>query len=242
MTELAVGDVSDMTEEGGEAAVMMVGASSLASTERSPFGSGQVAFADVVEMRLSLVAAGIVSKVVAEGVAECEVTQRLGVMGSEGVVAGPVGVVMSVMAFGVPLAGNSLVLASGMQGLLLGSASLGIVAAAVDLKESVHISVSGGGTVLKWEIEKSVESGTELEAVGKEGGAVAIMPGASGVDGAAIGLGFAGMCVSPSSIWASSFSGVLRPDVVVGGPGLRTGFGSKAGLPADSWSDTLGRI
>lgn len=142
----------------------------------------------------------------------------------------------------MPLAGNSLVLASGMQGLLLSSASLGIVAAAVDLTESVHISVSEGGTVLRWEIEKSVESGTELEIVGKEGVVVAIMAGASGVDGAALGLSLAGVFVSPSSIWASSFSGVLRPDVVVGGPGLRTGFGSKAGLPADSWSDTLGRI
>lgn len=51
-----------------------------------------------------------------------------------------------------------------------------------------------------------------------------------------------GVFVSPSSIWDSSFSGVLRPDVVGGGAGLRTGFGSKAGFPADSCADTLGRI
>lgn len=51
-----------------------------------------------------------------------------------------------------------------------------------------------------------------------------------------------GVLTSPSSIWDSSFSGVLRPDVVGGGPGLRTGFGSKAGFPADSCADTLGRI
>lgn len=103
MTELVVVDVSDMTVEGREAALMKEVASPLVSTERSPFGSGQVSFADVVEMRLSLVAAGIVSKVAVEAAAEFEVTERLGVMGSQGVtvrlVAGPVGVVMSVMAF-----------------------------------------------------------------------------------------------------------------------------------------------
>lgn len=77
------------------------------------------------------------------------------------------------------------------------------------------------------------ESGAELEVVG------AVVAGG---DGAAAGLGLVGLFVSVSCISVSSFSGVLRPDVVGGGPGLRTGFGSKAGFPADSCADTLGRI
>lgn len=49
-----------------------------------------------------------------------------------------------------------------------------------------------------------------------------------------------GVFGSPSAIWPSSFSGVLRPDVVAGGAGLITGFGSRGGFPADSCADTLG--
>lgn len=127
--------------------------------------------------------------------------------------------------------------------MLSGSVTfVGVVAAAVGLTESVHISVLEGGTVLEGEIVKLVESGTEFEIVGKVGVVVAVRAGAAGADGAAVGLSLVGVFVSPSCIWASSFSGVLRPDVVGGGPGLRTGFGSKAGFPADSCADTLGRI
>ncbi len=115
---------------------------------------------------------------------------------------------------------------------------MGVVAAAVGLTESVHISVSGGGTVLEGEIVILVESGTEFEVVGTVGVVVAVRAGAAGADG----LSLLAVFVSPSCIWPSSFSGVLRPDVVGGGPGLRTGFGSKAGFPADSCADTLGRI
>lgn len=100
----------------------------------------------------------------------------------------------------------------------------------------MHISVSGGVTVL---VGVTAESGAEFEIVGTVGVVVA---GAAGGDGAAAELSLVGVFVSPSCIWASSFSGVLRPDVVGGGPGFITGFGSKAGFPADSCADTLGRI
>lgn len=45
---------------------------------------------------------------------------------------------------------------------------------------------------------------------------------------------------SASCILASSFSGVLRPDVGGGAvAGLMTGLGGKAGFPADSCADAL---
>lgn len=98
----------------------------------------------------------------------------------------------------------------------------------------MHMSVSEGTTVL----EGGFGSGTEFEIVVTEGEVMAEASGAA----AAAALSLVGVFISPSSIWDSSFSGVLRPDVVGGGPGLRTGFGSKAGFPADSCADTLGRI
>lgn len=185
-------------------------------------------------------AAETVSMVVMEGVVivvECEVTERDSEEVTVRVMGGSVCVVVLVRVVGKLVVGNSVVvaLASGIEGL--SSASfVGVVAAVVELTESVHISVSEGGTVLEGEIVKSVE------IVGTEGVVVAMRAGAAGVDGAALGLSLVGVFVSPSCIWASSFSGVLRPDVVGGGPGLRTGFGSKAGFPADSCADTLGRI
>lgn len=228
----------------------------VASTEKIAFGSGEVNSADrfvaVVEIGLSLVAAEALSKVVMEGmviVVECDVTERLGVMDSAEetmrVVGGSVGVAVLVRVDGMLVVGNSVVvaLASGIQGLMLSSVLfVGVVANVVELTESVHISVSEGATVIEGEIIKSVESGTELEIVGTEGVVGAAGAGAAGVAGAALGLSLVGVFVSPSCIWANSFSGVLRPDVVGGGPGLRTGFGSKAGFPADSCADTLGRI
>lgn len=132
-----------------------------------------------------------------------------------------------------------MVVTSGVEGLLSSFVtSVGVVVAAASaLTESVHISVSEGGTVLV------KLSGTEFEIVGAVGVVVVVVVvSAGGVDGAAVGLCLVGVFVSPSCIWASSFSGVLRPDVEGGGPGLRTGFGSKAGFPADSCADTLGRI
>lgn len=228
-------------------------AAAVASTEKIEFGSGEVDLADiffaVVEIGLSLETAETFSKVAIEGkviVVEGEVTERLGLMDSAEVTArvvgGSAGIAALVRAAGTLVVGNSVVaaLVSGIQGLMLSSVLfVGVVAAVVELTESVHIFVSGGGTVLEGEIVKSVESGTELEIAGTEGAAGA---GAAGKAGAVLGLSLVGVIVSPSCIWASSFSGVLRPDVVGGGPGLRTGFGSKAGFPADSCADTLGRI
>lgn len=247
------GGISDMLVEGEEAVVMTEiaappPAAGAASTERTPFGSERVnlvdRFVDVVETELSLPGAETVSEVVMEGVVtvvEFDVTERLGVMDSEEVevtkteVGGSVGVV--VLDVKVEVGGSVVVtLASAIEGLLSGSVTfVGVVAAAVGLTESVHISVSEGGTVLV----KSAESGTEFEIVGTVEAVVVV---SAGVGGAAVGLSLVGVFVSPSCIWASSFSGVLRPDVVGGGPGLRTGFGSKAGFPADSCADTLGRI
>lgn len=62
-----------------------------------------------------------------------------------------------------------LALASGMEGLMLTSVSLVAAVAAVVALESVHISVSEGGTVL----ERGFESGTEVEIV-TTGGVVEI--------------------------------------------------------------------
>lgn len=130
-------------------------------------------------------------------------------------------------------------LASGIEGLLSVSVTfVGVVDAAAGLTESAHIAVSEGGTVLAI----LVESGTEFEIVSTVGVVVVVGTAVAGVDRAAVGLSLVGVFVSPSCIWASSFSGVLRPDVVGGGPGLIRGFGSKAGFPADSCADTLGRI
>lgn len=258
VTELMVADkpggISGMLMDGDEVAAMTeIAASSptagIASTERTPLVSGKVDFVDrmvdVVETELSLLAAETVSEVVMEGVVsviELEVSERLGVMESEEaevtetVAGGSVGVVLLVRVVGKVEAGSSgvVALAPRTEGPLLGSVTLvGVVAAAVGLTESVHISVSEGGTGLV----KLVDSGTEFESVGSVGVVVAVSAGAAGADGALVGV-----LDSPSCIWANSFSGVLRPDVERGGPGLITGFGSKAGFPADSCADTLERI
>lgn len=176
---------------------------------------------------------------------ESEVTEGLGVMDLEGVtveeVGSSVGAVVSEVFAEMLAVGNSvpLALASGTEGLMLRSVSIvDAVAAVVALAEPVHISVSEGSTVL----EGGFESGTEFEIVVTEGGVVTVGVRAAIASGAAAGLSLVGVFISPSSIWDSSFSGVLRPDVVGGGPGLRTGFGSKAGFPADSCADRLGRI
>lgn len=243
-----------------EEAVMMTGitasppASGGASTERIPFGSGKVDLVnkcvDAMETRFSLLGAETIFGVVTEGVVivvELEVTEMFGVMEvevTETVAGGSVGAEVLVRVVGTVVVGGSVVVASGIDGLLSSSVTfVGVVAAAVGLTESVHISVLEGGTVLEGEIVKLVESGTEFEIAGKvERVVVAVRAGAPGVHGAAVGLSLVGVFVSPSCIWASSFSGVLRPDVAGGGPGLITGFGSKAGFPADSCADTLGRI
>lgn len=65
---------------------------------------------------------------------------------------------------------------------------------------------------------------------------------ATGGDEVEHGLCLVCVFFSPSCISGSSFSGMLWPDVVLVGPGLITGFGSNGGFPADSCSDTLGRI
>lgn len=252
VTESVVADMFDMVVEGEEVVVMKDIAASLpaagpTSTERITFGSGKVnsvdIFVDVVATELSSPGAETVPEVVMEGaviVAELEVTERLGVMDSEevevteAVAGGSVGVVVLVMIFGKVVVGSSVVVASGTEVLLSSSvAFVGVVAASVGLTESVHISVSEAVTVLEGQTVKAAESGIELEIVG------AVVAGGNGD---AVGLGLVGVFVSASCIWVSSFSGVLRPDVVGGGPGLRTGFGSKAGFPADSCADTLGRI
>ena len=220
-------------------------------TVRISFGSGKVnlvdRFVDVVGTELSLLGAEIVSEVEMEViVVNLEVTERLGVMDSEGVevtetgAGGSVGVAVLVRDAGKIEVGISVVvaLASGMEALLSNSVTfVGVAASTVVLTEPMHISESEGVTVLEGEIVTLVESGTESEIVGTVGVVVAL-----GADGAAVGLSLVGVFVSPSCIWASSFSGVLRPDVVGGGPGFITGFGSKAGFPADSCADTLGRI
>lgn len=197
--------------------------------------------ADVAETGYSSVAAGRLSNKLMEAAlsVESEVAEGLGVMGVEGVAVeeagGSVGAV-------VPAGfAEMITFASGREGLVLRSVSIvEAVAAVVASAASVHISVSEASTVL----EGAFESGSEFEAT--EGGVVAVRvraaAAAAAASGAAAGLSLGGVFISPSSIWDSSFSGVLRPDVVGGGPGLRTGFGSKAGFPADSCADTLGRI
>lgn len=85
---------------------------------------------------------------------------------------GSVGAVFPAGSVGILAVGNSgpLALASGIEGLMLTSVSLvAAVAAVVALVESVHISVSEGGTVL----ERGFESGTEVEIV-TTGGVVEI--------------------------------------------------------------------
>lgn len=244
----------DMVVE-GEVVVVMTDiaasppAAGLVSTERITFGSGKVdsvdRFVDIAATELSSPGAETVSEVVMEGVvivAELVVTERLRVMdseeveGTESVVGDSVGILVPVMVVGKVKVGSSVVVASGTEVLLSSSVTfVGVVAAAVGLTKSVHISVSAGVTVLEGETVKLAESGVEFEIAG------AVVAGGTG-DGAAVGLGLVAVFVSASCIWVSSFSGVLRPDVVGGGPGLRTGFGSKAGFPADSCADTLGRI
>lgn len=256
-------DISDMLVEDIEAVVTTDAATSPAAaaavvtlTDRIPFDSREDdavdRFVDVMDTKLSMRGEVTVSEVVMEGVVVVvlEVTEGLGVVDSEEVqvtetvAGGSVGVVVLERVVGKVVDGRSgvVALASGIEGLPSGSVtSVGVVAAALGLTESVHISVTAGGTVLEGEIVTLVESGTEFEIVGSVGVVVAMRVVGAVVDGAAAGA-FVGVFVSPSCIWASSFSGVLRPDVVGGGPGLRTGFGSKAGFPADSCADTLGRI
>lgn len=248
VTELDVRD----TLVAGEEATVMTEMASLSVTEKTTSldsSPGNLAErpGDVAETGYSSAAAGRVSSILVEGAVtvESEVTEGLGVMDLEGVtveeVGSSVGAVVSVGFAEMLAVGNSapLALASGTEGLMLRSVSIvDAVAAVVALAESVHISVSEGSTVL----EGGFESGTEFEIVVTEGGVVAVGARAAGASGAAAGLSLVGVFISPSSIWDSSFSGVLRPDVVGGGPGLRTGFGSKAGFPADSCADTLGRI
>lgn len=123
--------------------------------------------------------------------------------------------------------------------LSLTAPSVGVVAASAGLTESVHISVS---TVLKGDTVMLAASGTGSETVGTGEVVVAVRLGGAGAEGATVGLGLVGMLVSASCICANSFSGVARPDVVGGGPGLITGFGRRAGFPAASCADTLTRI
>lgn len=244
--ELHVADTGDMLVAAEGATEMEEMASPSATRGTTSRGSGSDNLeerpGDAAETGCSSVAAGRVSSMLVEGAAtaESEVSEGLGVtdlggvtveeVGSSVGAAGPVGFAETLAAgSSVPLA-----LASGTEGLVWGSASTVDAVAA----ESVHISGSEGRTVL----EGAFEAGAELEIVATEAGAVAVRGRAAVAGGAAAGLGLVGVLVSASSIWDSSFSGVLRPDVAGGGPGLRTGFGSKAGFPADSCADALGRI
>lgn len=223
-TDLVVVDkpdgISDVLVEGEEEeeedVVMteIAASGAAAANERIPSGSGKAdsvdRCVDAVETGLLLLGAETVSEVVMEGaviVAELEVTERLGVMDSEEVevtetvAGGSVGVVELVWVVRNVAVGSSVVVASGMEGLLSGSVTfVGVVAAAVGLTESVHISVSEDGTVLEGEIVKLVESGTEFEIVSTVGVVVAVRAGAAGVDGAAVGLSLVGVFVSPSCI------------------------------------------
>lgn len=235
-TELDVVDTREMLVAVEEATVTAGMASLLVTTETPTETMSLESRADSLAARLaeigfSSVAAGRAPKMLMEGVVplEPEVTEGPGEEDVEEV-GGCVGAVFPVGFVGILATGMAAPLAeaSGIEGLMLRSVSIVFaVAAVVDLAESVHISVSEGGTVLGG----GFESGTEVEIVLTEGGVWA-----------AVGLDLVGVFASPSSIWDSSFSGVLRPDVVGGGPGLITGFGSKAGFPADSCADTLGRI
>lgn len=196
-TELMRVDASDMLVEGAEAVVMTEVASppgaGVALTERTPVGSGKVnlvdRFVDTADITFSLVAAGTISTGVMEIVAvvECGVTERLGVMESEEVTVGAVGVsvggAVPVRVVGELVVAKSVAvaLASGPDGLSSAS-SVGVVAAAVELTASVHISGPEGSTVVEGEVVRSVDSGTELEIVETEGVAAALRAGAAGVD------------------------------------------------------------
>lgn len=256
VTKLIVVATFDMLVEGKEAAMVVemeaLSTAEAASMERESLSSETSAdrIFDGVESRPSFLAAEAAFKVVTEGivfVVDCEVTERPGVMHSvEATVRGTgasVGVVVPATVVGKLLVGNLVARASassGMEGILLSSTSSGDILAA--LMESAHTFASSGVTVLEGEIVRLVETGTAFEIVTSETVVIAVSAGTAEVDADALGLNLVGVLVSPSWIWASSFSGVLRPDVVGGGPGLRTGFGSKAGFPADSCADTLGRI
>lgn len=253
VTKLIVVATFDMLVEGKEAAMVVemeaLSTAEAASMERESLSSADRIF-DGVESRPSFLAAEAAFKVVTEGivfVVDCEVTERPGVMHSvEAAVRATrasVGVVVPATVVGKLLVGNLVARASassGMEGILLSSTSSGDILAA--LMESAHTFASSGVPVLEGEIVRLVETGTAFEIVTSETVVIAVSAGTAEVDADALGLNLVGVLVSPSWIWASSFSGVLRPDVVGGGPGLRTGFGSKAGFPADSCADTLGRI
>lgn len=223
----------------------------VASLEPESLGSETSAdrIFDGVESRPSFLTAEAAFKVVTEGIAivDCEVTEGLGVMrsveGSERATAASVATVVPVMVVGILLVGNLVartLASSGAEDVLLSSMSSGDILAAST--ESTDTFASSGVSVLEGEIVRLVETGTAFEIVTSEVAVIAVSAGTAEVVAVALGLDLVGVLVSPSWIWASSFSGVLRPDVVGGGPGLRTGFGSKAGFPADSCADTLGRI
>lgn len=254
VTELIDG-ISDVLLEGeGAVVVTEIAASPPAAGSTFLFGSGKVDFADrfvdVVVTELSLLGAETVSVVAMEGVvivAEVAVTERLGVIDSEEVevteteVGSSVGVVVVAWKVEVgSLVGEEPV--SGTEALLSSAvSSAGVIAAGAGITESVHTSVSEGVTVLERGTGMMLaESAAEFEIVGLIG--LVVAAGAAGADGAAAGLSLVGVFASASCIWANSFSGVLRPDVVGGGPGLITGFGSRAGFPAASCAETLARI
>lgn len=196
-TELMRADASDMLVEGREAVVMTEVASppaaGVASTERTAVGSGEVSLVDrsvdTVDTTFSLVAAGTISTGVMEVVAvvECGVTERLGVMESEEVTVGAVGVsvggvaLVSVVGELVVAKSVAVALASGTDGLSSVSSAFA-VAAAVELTASVHISVLESSTVFEGGVVRSVGSGTEFEIVSTEGVAAALRAGAAGVD------------------------------------------------------------
>lgn len=169
-------------------------------------------------------------EVAAVFVGELEVTERLRVMDSDvvevtGCSAGEALVVCEVEV------GRSVAVESAAAALLSTSVTfVGVTAAALLLVGSAQVSELTGVTVLGGEEVTSVE--LESEIVCPLG---ALRPG----DAA---LTEAPACVSPSRMWPSSFSGVLRPDAVEPGGGLITGFGSRAGFPVDSCADTLGLI
>lgn len=243
----------DMLVEGKEAATVeeieVLSTAEVASMELESLGfetSADKIF-DGVEFRPSFLAAEAAFKVVTEGVVivvDCEVSERLGVMRSgEASVRATGASVAPVTVDGILLVGNLVARAlasSGSGDALLSSLSSGDILAAST--ESTDTFPSSGVSVLEGEIVGLVETGTAFEIVISEVVVTAVGAGTAVVDADALRLSLVGVLVSPSWIWASSFSGVLRPDVVGGGPGLRTGFGSKAGFPADSCADTLGRI
>lgn len=190
-------DTSDLLVEGTEAVVMTEVASppaaGVASAERTPVGSGKVSlvdrFVDTVDTTLSLVAAGTISSGVMEVVAVVEwgVTGRLGVMESEEVTVGVVGASVGGAALVSVVVGALVVAKSVVVALALGTdglssvSSVGVVAAAVELTASVHMSMSEGTTVFEGEVVRSVDSGTEFEIVVTEGVAAAVGAGAAGV-------------------------------------------------------------